>query len=95
MQPLPDYTSLRRRLPDHKIPIRDHYGFELQTHAGIARRRMEALEGVKIPENWTSPVLHQTRSALAQSCSFHKAGTSGRIRRPASGLTWAATTRDA
>ena len=64
MQPLPDYTALRKRLPDHKIPIRDHYGFELQTHAGIARKRMEALEDVKIPQNWTSPVLHQTRSAL-------------------------------
>ncbi|KAL1518838.1 hypothetical protein AB1Y20_003115 [Prymnesium parvum] len=59
-----DLRSLRQRNPEHKVPERDQYGFEVRPSNMVARKRMDALDNVSIPAHWTHPALHKTRSAL-------------------------------
>jgi len=54
-------------VPGHVPPIRDHNGFELAVHKGLADRSLDSLHYVPVPSSWSSPVPYGSRTELREA----------------------------
>ena len=61
---LDDLATLRKAVPGHIPPVRDHCGFELTVHPLAAAEEIDKLDNVRIPPDWTRPVVYPTRSSM-------------------------------